>query len=97
MVGFPKSGHICLWITHGLIDEKFTITHPSVVAVTTTTQVHMPLSSTVIEVVNRVICYRLSRVIVIEETSQVSELRVLKNSRVSHKVMSCKRTETQLY
>ena len=32
-----------------------------------------------------------------EETSQVSELRVLKNSRVSHKVMPSKRAETQLF
>ena len=37
---------------------KFTITHPSVVAVTTMTQVHVSFSSTVvIKVVNQVICY----------------------------------------
>ena len=30
----------------GLLTRKFTITHPSVVAVTTTTQVHIPLSNT---------------------------------------------------
>ena len=47
-----------------LLTRKFTITHPSVVAVATATQIHMPLSSTVlkidvvnIEVVNRVVCY----------------------------------------
>ena len=49
----------------GLLTHKFTITHPSVVAVTTGTQVHVPLSSILvninIEVVNYVICYRLSQ------------------------------------
>ena len=30
----------------GLMTHKFTITHPSVVAVITATHVHMPLSST---------------------------------------------------
>ena len=43
------------------------------------------------------ICCRLSRVIVTEETSQVSKLRVLQNSRVSCKVMPRKRTETRLF
>ena len=53
------------------------------------TYVHVPLSSTVINtgVINRVICYHLSQVIVIEKTSQVSKLRVQQNSRVSCKVM----------
>ena len=41
---------------------KFTITHPSMVAIITVTHVH-------------------------EETSQVSELRVLQNSRVLRKIM----------
>ena len=42
----------------GLLAESTTHVH-----VTTATQVHVPLSSTVvnIKVVNRVICYRLSR------------------------------------
>ena len=66
--------HTCMGLMH-----KFTITHPSVVAVTTATQVHVSLSTTVvnIEVVNQVICYQLSRVTVIEETSQVNEHQVL--------------------
>ena len=55
-----------------LLMSKFTITHPSVMAVITVTHVH-------------------------EETSQVSELRVLQNSRVSRKVMPRKRAETRLF
>ena len=54
------------------LTHKVTITHPSVIAVTTMTKVHVPLSSTVvnIEVVNRMICYQLNQVIaIITETS----------------------------
>ena len=55
LVDYSRVLHTCM----GLLTCKFTITHPSVVAVTTVTQVHMPLRSTVvnIEVVSRVICY----------------------------------------
>ena len=51
--------HACM----ALLIRKSTITHLNVVAVTTTTQVHMPLSNIVvnIEVVNQVICYQLSQ------------------------------------
>ena len=56
----------------GLLMSKFTITHPSVVAVITVTHVH-------------------------EQTSQISELRVLQNSTVSRKVMPRKRAETRLF
>ena len=64
VVDYSRVLHTCM----GLLTCKLTITHPSVVAVTTATQVHMPLSSTVvnIEVVNQAICCQ--RVIVIEET-----------------------------
>ena len=55
LVDYSRVLHMCI----GLLTRKFTITHPSVVAVTTTTQVHVPLSSTVVntEVISRVICY----------------------------------------
>ena len=58
LVDYSRVLHMCI----GLLTRKFTFTHPSVVAVTTATQVHMLLSSTVVnvEVANQVICYRLS-------------------------------------
>ena len=44
----------------GLLTHKFKITHPNVVAVTTATHA-FELYVVNIEVVNRVICYRLSQ------------------------------------
>ena len=59
LVDYSRGLYVCM----GLLTYKFTITHPSVVAETTVTQVHMPLSSTVINIkmINRVICDLLSQ------------------------------------
>ena len=81
MTAYKEQHMLVDYSSLGLLMGKFTITHPSVVAVITATHVHVPLSSSYYT----------------KKTSRVSKLRVLQNSRVSHKVMPCKRAETRLF